>query len=132
MTVLDEARAISDAIAELHFDIYEPLTEHPEVVYTREQLEVLLDHELAGLVFAGPIRTPWDGTRALGPRSYSVHCESSVTPSEGTVRHLSTAGRYEACRNRFTEPILSKPTGRLELPTPSLRGIWPAGLDLAC
>jgi hypothetical protein len=57
MSVLDDARAIRQAIAESGLDIYEPLTEHPEVVYTREELEALLRRELAGSVFAGPIRT---------------------------------------------------------------------------
>jgi hypothetical protein len=56
-SVLDDARAIRDAIVELSFDIYEPLTEHPEVVYRRVELEQLLHRELAGAVFAGPIRT---------------------------------------------------------------------------
>lgn len=56
-SVLDDARAIREIIVELGFDIYEPLTKHPEVVYTREELEELLRHELDGSVFAGPIRT---------------------------------------------------------------------------
>lgn len=39
------------------FDIYEPLTEHPEVVYTAGELEALLRVELVGQVFDAPIRT---------------------------------------------------------------------------
>lgn len=54
---LDDARAIREAVADLGFDIYEPLAKYPEVVYTRGELEALLAHELAGQVFAGPIRT---------------------------------------------------------------------------
>lgn len=42
---------------ELGFDIYQPLSEYPEALYTREELEALLRHELAGSVFEGPIRT---------------------------------------------------------------------------
>lgn len=56
-SVLDDARAIREAIAEIGFDIYEPLTERPEVVYSRAELEELLGHELVGEVFAAPIRT---------------------------------------------------------------------------
>lgn len=57
MSALDDALAIREAISDIGFDIYEPLTDHPEVVYAREELEELLRHELAGAVFAGPIRT---------------------------------------------------------------------------
>lgn len=57
MSPLEDARVIREAIAELGFDVYEPLSEHPELVYTRAELEELLRHELAGSVFAGPIRT---------------------------------------------------------------------------
>ena len=57
MSVLNDALGIREAISELGFDIYEPLTEHPEAVYTHHELENLLRHELAGSVFAGPIRT---------------------------------------------------------------------------
>lgn len=56
VSTLDDALAIREAISELGFDIYEPLTEHPEAVYTHQELEELLRHELAGSVFAGPIR----------------------------------------------------------------------------
>lgn len=56
-SALDDARAIREAIVEIGFDIYEPLNEHPEVVYSRAELEELLRHELAGAVFAAPIRT---------------------------------------------------------------------------
>lgn len=56
-SVLADALAIREAIAEIGFDIYESLAEHPEVVYTREELEELLAHELADEVFAGAIRT---------------------------------------------------------------------------
>jgi len=44
-------------IAESGFDIYEPLTEHPEVVYATTELEALLRAELVGQVFNAPIRT---------------------------------------------------------------------------
>jgi hypothetical protein len=56
-TALEDARAIRAAIVVLGFDIYQPLTEHPEVVYTQEELEALLRDELSGAVFTGPIRT---------------------------------------------------------------------------
>jgi hypothetical protein len=56
-TVLDNARAIRAAISKLGFDIYEPLTRHPEVVYSRDELEALLGAELMGRVFDAPIRT---------------------------------------------------------------------------
>lgn len=56
-SVLEGAFAIREAVVELGFDVYEPLTEHPEVVYSRAELEALLRHELAGAVFTGPIRT---------------------------------------------------------------------------
>jgi hypothetical protein len=54
---LHDALAIREAVAELGFDIYEPLKEHPEVVYTSAELEALLKHELVGQVFDAPIRT---------------------------------------------------------------------------
>lgn len=56
-TVLQDAFAIREAIAALGFDIYEPLTEHPDVVYSRAELEALLAHELVGRAFDAPIRT---------------------------------------------------------------------------
>jgi len=56
-TALEDARQVREAIVELGFDIYEPLTRHPEVVYTREELEALLREELLGAAFSGPIRT---------------------------------------------------------------------------
>jgi len=54
---LNDALAIREAVRDLGFDIYEPLTEHPEVVYTPAELEALLRHELVGEVFDAPIRT---------------------------------------------------------------------------
>ena len=54
---LSDAFAIRERIAALGFNIYEPLTEHPEVVYTSAALEALLKHELVGQVFDKPIRT---------------------------------------------------------------------------
>jgi hypothetical protein len=57
VSALDDARAIREAISELGFDIYAPLGKHPDVVYSRQELEELLRLELAGSVFAGPIRT---------------------------------------------------------------------------
>lgn len=56
-SILDDARVIREAIVELAFDIYEPLTEHPEVVYSRDELEALLKGELVGAILTGPIRT---------------------------------------------------------------------------
>ncbi len=56
-SVLDAARAIRQAIVKSKFDIYEPLTEHPEVVYNAGELEALLSVELVGQAFVGPIRT---------------------------------------------------------------------------
>lgn len=55
--VLDDALAIREAVVELGFDIYQPLTQHPEVVYTTGEIEALLRHELVGRVFDAPIRT---------------------------------------------------------------------------
>lgn len=56
-SVLDGARQVRAAITESGFDIYEPLTEHPEVAYTREELEELLRDGLRDAIFTGPIRT---------------------------------------------------------------------------
>jgi hypothetical protein len=55
--VLDDALARREGLAARGFDIYELLAEHPELVYSRTELETLLRRELAGDVFAGPIRT---------------------------------------------------------------------------
>ena len=54
---LNAALVIREAIGQLGFDIYEPLAEHPHVVYTSAELEALLRHELVGEVFDAPIRT---------------------------------------------------------------------------
>ena len=54
---LDDALAVRDAVAELGFDIYAPLTRYPEAVYTRAELEALLRHELIGELYNAPIRT---------------------------------------------------------------------------
>jgi hypothetical protein len=54
---LEDALEIRAAVAELGFDIYEPLTAYPEVVYTTAELEALLRHALDGQVFHAPIRT---------------------------------------------------------------------------
>lgn len=56
-SALDDALAIREAVTDLGFDIYEPLTEYPEVVYTKAELEALLRQELLGQVFDAPIRT---------------------------------------------------------------------------
>jgi len=53
---LDDALEIRAAVAELGFDIYEPLTAYPEAVYTTAELEALLSHVLEGQVFDAPIR----------------------------------------------------------------------------
>jgi hypothetical protein len=57
MSVLDDARAIRSVISAAGLDIYEPLAEHPELVYSRAEIEELLRHELKGSVFDGPIRS---------------------------------------------------------------------------
>src|SRR6201999_4134041 len=54
---LEDALEIRAAIAELGFDIYEPLTAHPKLVYTTAELEALLRHALDGQIFDAPIRT---------------------------------------------------------------------------
>ncbi len=56
-TTLDRALAIREMVGDLGFDIYEPLTERPELVYGGAELEEVLRHELVGSVFAAPIRT---------------------------------------------------------------------------
>lgn len=55
--MLDAARARREAVAASGSDIYEALGAHPHLVYTRAELEVLLAHELAGVLLTGPIRT---------------------------------------------------------------------------
>jgi hypothetical protein len=55
--ILDDALAIREAVADLGFDIYEPLTNYPEVVYLTAELEALLGQELLGQVFDAPIKT---------------------------------------------------------------------------
>lgn len=55
--VLDGAHEIRRALAGLGVDIYEPLVDHPEVVYDKTELESLLQHELIGRVFDAPIKT---------------------------------------------------------------------------
>ncbi|HYN91595.1 MAG TPA: hypothetical protein VER75_06715, partial [Thermoleophilaceae bacterium] len=57
ISVLDDARAIREAVVELGCDIYELLTEYSEAVYSRAELEELLRDELAGAVFTGALRT---------------------------------------------------------------------------
>lgn len=56
-SALDEALARREAIAAWGSDIYEPLGAHPHLVYSQPELEALLREELAGEVFAGPIKT---------------------------------------------------------------------------
>jgi len=56
-SALSDAVAVREIVADLGYDIYEPLSEHPEAVYGRAELEALLRHELTGDVFTGPIRT---------------------------------------------------------------------------
>lgn len=51
------ARATRDRIAASGLSIYEPLQEHPELVYSLEQLAARLNEELVGQCFDGPIRT---------------------------------------------------------------------------
>lgn len=57
LDVLNAALVIREAIGELGFDIYEPLAEHPDIVYTSTELEAILRYELVGKVFDAPIRT---------------------------------------------------------------------------
>jgi hypothetical protein len=56
-SVIASARAVRHAITGRGFDIYEPLNAHPDVVYSRAELQALLSHELVGQILAGPIRT---------------------------------------------------------------------------
>jgi hypothetical protein len=56
-SALDDALAIREAVSALGFDIYTPLTAHPEAVYTTAELEALLRHELVGESYNAPIRT---------------------------------------------------------------------------
>lgn len=56
-SILEDARDVRRALVAAGLDIYEPLLEHPDFVYSNAQLEALLRHELAGAVFRGPIRT---------------------------------------------------------------------------
>jgi hypothetical protein len=56
-SVLDDAVVIREALTNLGFDIYQSLTEYPEVVFTRGELQALLQHELVGQVFDAPIKT---------------------------------------------------------------------------
>jgi hypothetical protein len=56
-TELDTALAVRDAIADVGLDMYEPLAEHPRLVYARAGLEALLTHELVGQRFEGPVKT---------------------------------------------------------------------------
>ncbi len=53
----EDALAIRKAIADLGFDIYEPLMSHPEIVYSTAELETLLEQELLDQVFDAPLRT---------------------------------------------------------------------------
>lgn len=55
--ILDDALAIREAVADLGFDVYKPLTNYPEVVYLTAELEALLGQELLGQVFDAPIKT---------------------------------------------------------------------------
>jgi hypothetical protein len=54
---LASAHATRDAIAASGLDIYEPLLAQPELLYTLQELEVLLREHLSGMTLAGPIRT---------------------------------------------------------------------------
>lgn len=54
---LDDALEIREVVKALSVDIYAPLGEFSEAVYTSGELEALLNHDLTGQVFPGPIRT---------------------------------------------------------------------------
>lgn len=54
---LEDALAVRNAIEALGFDLYEPLTQHPEAVYTKLELQAILRYELIGRSFDAPIRT---------------------------------------------------------------------------
>lgn len=56
-SALNDALAIRKALTALGFDIYEPLADYPEVVFTTAQLEALLARELHGRIFDAPIKT---------------------------------------------------------------------------
>jgi hypothetical protein len=54
---LRDALEIRSALTETELDIYAPLTRYPELVYTKEELETLLSHELRDQVFDAPLKT---------------------------------------------------------------------------
>jgi hypothetical protein len=56
-SVLDDALAIREAVTGLGCDIYEPLTDRPDVVFTTAELESLLELKLLGRVFDAPNKT---------------------------------------------------------------------------
>lgn len=56
-TALENALEIKALVADLDVDIYDPLTNHSEAVYTTTELEALLGQALRGQVFDAPIRT---------------------------------------------------------------------------
>lgn len=51
---LDDALRRRDAIAALGFDIYEPLSRHPDAVYTTAELQAILCRELVGKSYDAP------------------------------------------------------------------------------
>lgn len=53
-SVLDDALARKDAVARSGIDIYEPLADRPGLLFSHQELEVLLSHELVGTSF-GPV-----------------------------------------------------------------------------
>jgi len=55
--VVNEALATRKTLTDLGFDIYEPLTDHPEAVFTTAALETLLEREMLGQTFDAPSRT---------------------------------------------------------------------------
>jgi hypothetical protein len=54
---LARARATREAVSALNIDIYEPLTEHPEAVYSTPELEAILRDGMVGQRFDAPIKT---------------------------------------------------------------------------
>jgi hypothetical protein len=108
-SVLDDARAIREAIVGIGFDIYEPLTERPEVVYSRRARGAISSR--AGRVDLTIEHWPYE---PLAPRAWELRQNLSIYDAT----YVALAELTDATLITLDRRIAGAPGPRCAIATP--------------